>query len=221
MPLHTQDGQACVGYGLGTMVDGAALDHLQPCADFVQTLVMGRVDLGSPSIEKKEKTARLDEAWMVEISVGFQMQSGIRHILYDGAAESNIDELHSFADAKNRQLVPDTELQRLKLQNVQFGVYGSGAFVLLTEKGGRDIAPSGQQKPAAVADFSGIQGGDGLECVFPEKSFIVCGVLFTAQNGYFVRLRHSFFHVLTKMLYSSICRRGDYLHVKRMARRSL
>ncbi len=57
MPLHSQDGQAFVGDGLGTMINGTVLDDLKSRADSVQALMMGGVDLCGSAVEEIEQRA--------------------------------------------------------------------------------------------------------------------------------------------------------------------
>jgi len=92
---------------------------------------------------------------MIEITAGTKMQGGCGHILNNGASEGDVDQLHTFADAKNRSVVSDAKFQRLKLQNVEFGVDVSGTSAAFTEESGRDITASGQYETGAGKDIFG------------------------------------------------------------------
>ena len=92
---------------------------------------------------------------MIEITAGTKMQGGCGHILNNGAPEGDVDQLHAFADAKNRSAVSDAKFQRLELENVEFGVDVSGTSAALAEEPGCDIAASGQYETGAGKDIFG------------------------------------------------------------------
>jgi hypothetical protein len=69
---------------------------------------------------------------------------GRGQILDQSSSQSHIDYLHALADAQYGYGFAQSHLQSLKLQNIQLGVYASGAVILFPEKSGGDVASAGQ-----------------------------------------------------------------------------
>ncbi len=88
------------------------------------------------------------------------MQTAAGHILQNGSAKRHVDQLHAFADAEDGLVLPDAELQRLKLENIQFCVNMIGAIIFFSEESGRDISAAGQKESGTAADIFGRQRGD-------------------------------------------------------------
>ena len=84
---------------------------------------------------------------MVLVCSLIAVHAGGGQILNDAAAQSHIDDLHSFTDAENGNAVLDSVFQSLKLQDIQFGVDIAGAVIPLAEECGGDVAPAGKKKP--------------------------------------------------------------------------
>ena len=59
------------------------------------------------------------------------MQTAAGHILQNGSAKRHVDQLHAFADAEDGLVLPDAELQRLKLENIQFCVKKQTLLIVL------------------------------------------------------------------------------------------
>ena len=78
-----------------------------------------------------------------------------RHILQNGAAEGDIDDLHALADADDGDPGSYGRVESLKLQNVQFGVNCTGTFVFFSEESRIDIAAARQDQGVAGGDFPG------------------------------------------------------------------
>ncbi len=83
----------------------------------------------------------------VLISVPF---AGIRvQILYYGAAQPHIDDLHALADAQYGHVPLQGQVQGLELQNIQPGVNIAGTVVLFPEEGGCDVPAAGKKQSIA------------------------------------------------------------------------
>ena len=122
-----------------------SLDDAKRASDLIDGLMVGAVSGNGCTVGVSKTGTRSDERGMELICFVPGVAVGFFDVLADSAAEEYIDDLHAFTDAKYRALPFDKQLQRLKLGDIQFYIYIAGAQILLSEKGGRDIAATGQK----------------------------------------------------------------------------
>ncbi len=185
MPLDGQDGESPVYDAFDHAVSGAA-DRQQIVSRTVYSLVMGGIDHSAHAVQLIEEilTAQIAVIDMVELVAAdpFVIVCG-DDVLKQIAAEMDVDELESLADAKNGFTFRDEARKRLKLQNIQCGIYMERAVICLPEEGGGDVASSGKEQVrgavggfrvccSEVGDAHSIQGG-----------FIVLRILLVAKDG--------------------------------------
>lgn len=133
--------------GFNTLVRRAVGDHSQPFAQFVQSLVMSTVYQHGIAVQALQAAAGMVDCQMILVLSLIAVYAGSGQILDDAAAQSYVDDLHSLADTENGELVLDPVFQRLKLQDIQFGVDGTGAVIPLPEKCRCDVAAAGKKQP--------------------------------------------------------------------------
>lgn len=78
---------------------------------------------------------------------------GGRQVLYNGAAESDIDDLHTLADAKYGHGLPDGVIKSLQLQNIKLGINVAGTGIVFSEKGRSDITAAGEKQTVAGGEL--------------------------------------------------------------------
>lgn len=117
--------------------------------------MVGAVYHGCFPVQRIKAGILFDFRGMVLVAVLIAVDRGIGHILQNRSAEGNINDLHAFADAENREMKPQADINGLKLQNIQFRVNIAGTHVVLSEKGGRDIASPGQYQSIAFRQDAG------------------------------------------------------------------
>ena len=117
--------------------------------------MVGAVYHGCFPVQRIKTGILFDFRGMVLVTILIAVDRGIGHILQNRSAEGNINDLHAFADAKNREMKPQTDINGLELQDIQFRVNIAGTHVALSEKGGRDIASPGQYQPIAFRQDAG------------------------------------------------------------------
>ena len=170
MPLKAEDRKRTMGNSFRTVILGAILYDLKILPRSVHALMMSRINtdiIGKIcGIKPAQNGCRVGTDRMIEVAVCGQMQTVPGHILNESAAESDIYELHAFADAQYGFLLLHAELECLKLQNIQFGIYLTGALVLFAEKGRSDVTAAGKKQSGTAGDGFGIQGGQEGKTVF-------------------------------------------------------
>ena len=102
MPLYAEDRKGFVTDGFNAIVIGTPLIGDQTLAQGVDALVMSTVDCGGVPVQGIEPGIFPNHGGMVTVPILISMVSGSGKILGYGSAKSHIDQLHSFADAKNR-----------------------------------------------------------------------------------------------------------------------
>lgn len=157
MPLYSENGERAVDECLGTVISRAVLYDGDSGAGSADGLVVGTVYRCPVSAEGIQPASRDCDDSMVLVAVSVFVQSRRREILYDCAAEADIDDLHTLADAENGKPAADTQLKRLQLQDVKLRVNGAGAVVAFSEKGGSNVASAGQDQCVTACDFPDIQ----------------------------------------------------------------
>lgn len=136
---------------------------------------MGGIDRhGRAPFFHKKGTRRVDDG-VVQVTPRGAVAVGSVHVLDDGAAERDIDELHPLADAEDGDAGAQAQLQRLELQDIQLGVDVHGAAIAFPEKGGRDIAAARQQEPVAGNHLAGVQRRQGRVAVIAQEADVVIG----------------------------------------------
>lgn len=122
---------------------------------------------------------------MVLVAVNVFVQSRRGEILYDCAAEADINDLHTLADAENGKPVADTQFKRLQLQDVKLCVNGAGAAIALAEKSGSNIAPAGQDQRVTACNFPNIQGDYRLKTGSGYIADIIVCHFISSRDCYF------------------------------------
>lgn len=125
MPLDAENGKRIVSDGFRTIVQSAALYDLKIFPKAMQTLMVGRVYTGvcnTGAIQFMQNGSLVGADRMIQILSRIQMQTAAGHILQNGSAKRHVDQLHAFADTEDGFVLSDAELQRLKLENIQFRV---------------------------------------------------------------------------------------------------
>ncbi len=74
------------------------------------------------SIKFIKKRARCDAGKVMLIVFNILMFAGGGKILNQGTAQSDIDDLHAFTDAKQGKMMADAIVYSLNLKNIQFGI---------------------------------------------------------------------------------------------------
>ncbi len=185
MPLHSQDRERGVDESFDHVVPGAA-DGNQSFADAVNRLMVGGVYFGVGSIELIKEIAPAEitvKDIMEPVAADPAVSLGGVDMLRDAAAEMNIDELESLADAEHRLFLCGKEGQCLQLQDIEGGVYVKGAMVCLAEKGGRDIAASGEEQVCRAVCRVGVCCREVRDIHTFQSDFIVSGILFVTKDG--------------------------------------
>ncbi len=141
-------------------VVGSILDDGKAFAGSADSLVMGAVYGKILPVEPVQKGAGERMAGMDLILAGVLMQGIGGEILDDAAAEIDIDNLHSFADAQNRPAGFYKGIQHRKLLSVQHRIDNTGAVVRFPEQDGIDV-PAAWQKQGVKGIGLGYVGEGG------------------------------------------------------------
>ena len=99
MPLHAVDGEPTVKNGFRYGGGRSILGEQKSLTELPDALVVGAVDSQTAAIEHMQKGVMDDGGIMKLIPVLILMKCSFFHVLNDGAAEKNIDNLHPFADS--------------------------------------------------------------------------------------------------------------------------
>lgn len=149
MPLHAVDGEPAVKNGFRYGGGRSILGEQKSLSEPPDALMMGTVDSQAAAIEHMQKGIMDDGGIMKLVPVLILMNRSFFHMLNDGAAEKNINNLHTFADSKYRLMIAQSLFHGFKLDNVQFCVYIFRAVIFLPEKSGRNVAAAWQKHAAA------------------------------------------------------------------------
>ena len=122
--------------GLDAVVVRTALDSPKSPSQPVNTLMMGAVNDHAVPVQIVQPGILGYHAAMVLVAAHIFMSLCGGEILDYAAAQPYVDDLESLADSQHGDLLCDTQVQGLKLQNVQAGVYIAGAMVAFTKKSG-------------------------------------------------------------------------------------
>lgn len=183
MPLHAVDGEPAVKngfrYGGGRSILGEQKSLTEP----PDALMVGAVDSQTAAIEHMQEGIMDNGGIMKLVPVLILMKCSFFHVLNDGAAEKNIDNLHPFADSEYRLMIAQSLFHGFKLDNVQFCVYIFRAVIFLPEKSGCNIAAARQKHAAAGGNPAWGKGGKTGNSQTGKGSFIVSGVLCASDNG--------------------------------------
>lgn len=145
--------------------------------------MMGAVDGQAASIEHMQKGIMNDGGIMELVPVLILVECGFFHVLDDGSAKKNIDNLHTLADTKYRLMIAQSLLHGFKLDDIQFCVYVSGAVIFLPEKSRRNVAAAGQEHAAAGVNPVWGKGGKTGNPQTGKGSLIIAGVLCASDDG--------------------------------------
>lgn len=166
-------------------VSGAA-DREQVVSQTVYSLVMGGIDHSAHAVELIEEilTAQIAVIDMVELVAAdpFVIVCG-DDVLKQIAAEMDVDELESLADAENGFAVRYKVRKRLKLQNIQCGIYMERAVICLTEEGGGDIASSGKEQVCGAFGGFRVRCSEVGDACSIQGGFIVLRILLMAKDS--------------------------------------
>ena len=184
MPLDTENGKFFMDNAFDDTVIGG-LYHGQVLSEVSDCLVVGAVGKRMKPVNVCEEGIRLYTGGMQFIAVIPCVAAGFFDMLDDSAAQADIDNLHSFTDAKHRTFPLEEKVQCLKLENIQFHINVFGTLVILPEKGWRDVAASRQQKPVKCSQAFGIQSGKKNSAHGTQGIFVVTGVFASSQDGDF------------------------------------
>ena len=127
MPLCSYDRQQEVGDGLGLLVLGI-LDDLQVFPEGIDTLMVAAVEQHMGAEEGVQKGAGQVVGRVESIFSRMPVQGTVGYFP-DRAAEIEVDELHAFADAQYRFLLPAEQVESVELFQIEGRVRGvvSGA----------------------------------------------------------------------------------------------
>jgi len=115
MPLYAQNREAFVDDRLRAKVFSTVLYDLQPKAGPADRLVMGAVDHGAVSAQVIQPGIFFNGGGMVLVAVIIFVKVCGGKVLYDGAPQPDIDELHTLADAEDRFFTVYAQIEGLKL----------------------------------------------------------------------------------------------------------
>lgn len=187
MPLDAKYGKAVVRNAFRNAVI-SGLDDSQVLSRGMDGLMMGAVGEYFRSIQSGEERSGLYRGGMQFIAVVPCMVSGFFDMLGNGAAETDIDDLHTFADTEYRAFPLNEEFQCLKLGDVQFDINIFGTLVFLSEKGGSDIATAWEQKTVEFCQTACIHGSQAVGMHGAQGIFIVDGIFASPHDGDFYRM---------------------------------
>lgn len=190
MPLYAKDREGVVHDPLDHIVPGTA-DGEKRKPKPVNPLMVGGVYDRAQTVELVEKvippqTAVIDR--MALVVTGPLVDGGCFQILMDVAAKVDIDQLDPFADTKDGAFALHKKVEDLKLKDIQLGVDGAGAVVVLAEKGGRDVAAARKDEVVGGGSFFLAESGEYPCTKRTEGPFIILGVPASSGNDY-IRLR--------------------------------
>ena len=190
VPLDTKNGEGVVYDSLYYVVAGTT-DSAKRKPKTVNALMMGRVYDRAQTVELVEKvippqTAVIDR--MALVVTGPLVDGGCFQILMDVAAKVDIDQLDPFADTKDGAFALHKKVEDLKLEDIQLGVDGAGAVVVLAEKGGCDVAAARKDEVVGGGSFFLAESGEYPCTKRTEGPFIILGVPASSGNDY-IRLR--------------------------------
>lgn len=120
---------------------------------------------------------------MKPVPILILVERSFLHVLDDGAAEKNIDNLHALADAEYRFTASQCLFHGFKLNNIQLCVYVFGTVIFLPEKSRRNVAAARQKHAAAGVNLTWGKGGKAGNPQTGKRSFIVFGVLRAPDDG--------------------------------------
>lgn len=92
--------------------------------------------------------------FVVLVAVLILVQRCCGKVLVERSSKGDIDNLQSLADSEHRSIMADTEVQCLKLQDIQLSINAAGTVAAFSEKSRSDIAASGQDDSAAGGQIS-------------------------------------------------------------------
>ena len=140
--MYAQDRKGQVFNSFDNAV-AAGLGNFQKFSGQIDALVVRAVHYETVSVQFMENASRQCLRKVILIAFYIFVGGGSRKMLFHAAAEKNVNKLHALANAKNRFLMPDEQIQRLNLKDIQFRIDISGTFIFLSEKSGRNIAAAG------------------------------------------------------------------------------
>lgn len=117
---------------------------IQSRSQFINSLMMGAVNTDFRAIEQIETGAFQNNGIMVLVTLLVLMKMSSGKVLGDGAAEGNINQLHTFTNPQYRHAMLDSIFQSGQLKNIQLCINLFGTFVAFTKKGRSDIAAARQ-----------------------------------------------------------------------------
>lgn len=195
MPLDGQNGQSRVHQPFYYIVPGAA-DWDQILSRAVYGLVVGGVYQSAAAVEliKEVRSVYITFVNVVHLILSDPFVPVCSFdVLCDVAAEIHVDDLEALADTEHGLFFRYKERERLKLQNIQLGVYMTGAVIALSEEGGCDIAAAREEQMGCGLGGFGIQSGVMGYAQLVQGFFVVFGIGGAAKNGDSGESRHGGF----------------------------
>ena len=145
--------------------------------------MMGAVDSQAASIEHVQEGIMNDGGIMELVPVLILVKRGFFHVLNDGSAEKDVDNLHTLADTKYRLTAAYSLLHGFKLDDIQFCVYVSGAVIILPKKSRRNVTAARQKHAGAGVNPARGKGGKTGNSQTGEGGLIVDGVFRAPDDG--------------------------------------
>lgn len=183
MPLHAVDGKPAVVNGFRYRRGRSVLGEQKSLTETAETLVVGTVDNQRAAIESMQKGI-MDNGGIVKlVPVLILVERSLLHVLDDGAAEKNIDNLHALADTEYRLTAAQCLFHGFKLNDIQLCVYIFGAVIFLPEKSRRNVAAARQKHAAAGVNPVRRKCGNTGNSQTGKRSLIVSSVLRPPDDG--------------------------------------
>lgn len=185
MPLYGHHRKRAVNQSFDDIVPGAA-DGDQIIPQTGDCLVVGGIDQRAAAVELIEEIpagqgAVVDVVALVFSNPFVAVRGG--DILRNSAAETDVDKLHSLADAKHRLFHGKEKIQRLKLQKIQFRIYILGTVIGLAEESGRNVPAARQKQMGSAGGLPGVQGGEAGKSEHAGGFLIIDSVPGAADDG--------------------------------------
>lgn len=184
VPLDTKNGEGVVYDSLYYVVAGTT-DSAKRKPKTVNALMMGRVYDRAQTVKLIEKVIPLQAAvvdGMLLVMPDPLMDRGCIKILLDTAAKVDVDQLDSLTDSENGPFCLYIEIQDLKLEDIQFGINGTRAMVILTKECRCDIATAGEDEVIRQGGFFFVEGGKDLRAQSAEGFFVILCIPASAGN---------------------------------------
>lgn len=145
--------------GFHTVVIGAPLDGNETRTKLSHTLMVCTVYDHGWAVQLIKEGTGIDDGHMMLVLFLIFMQGAGGKILDESPAHGYIDDLQTLADTQKGSAGADTMLYGLQLDNIQFCINTSGAFVMFTVKCRCNITSARQNDTIAGIQLSQGKGG--------------------------------------------------------------